>query len=173
MKNYKLLLTVLIALLTASTCFAQTENVEVSKEAMKAKKKAVKLMTKRMGRVFKPAQLTDDQQGKMGEIIDANIESFTSTDKAIKDFYEPGEEGKIKAAFQKAREMDVKWTEKFKLIQTELGMTDERWKEFRKLDKAAKDALAKIKMEISNLLTDEQKAAMPAKSKQAAKKERS
>ena len=159
MQITKSLLCLALTLCIAATGVAQDE------KKTKAKDKAVKSTTAQMMKAFEKAKLTDEQKGKATAIIEKHIDSLMEARKAQDAMLSKEQRQKRAAAVKKLKEEGVKGNQLWAKAMESVGLSEEEQKKYDEAKKKVGEVTAKMRMAITGLLTDEQKAALPKKGK--------
>lgn len=161
MQTRNLLFGLVIALFATTSLVAQDDDAK----AKKALDRATKNLATQTMKHFAKASLTDEQKTKATAVVEKHVKSFMEARKAQDALLTDEQKAKRKAAIAKAKEDGVKKSEIFKLGHAALGLSEELQKKFDEAKKKINGVNATIKSEITAMLTDEQKAAMPKKKK--------
>ena len=161
MKFQKLLFSLTLAFLVASNCMAQDETKTANPKAKKATARAVKSTTEQMMKAFDPAKLTAEQKEKAKAIIEKLVPAVVEARNAQNSLLTDEQKAKRKEAFAKAKESGAKGRNAGASLKA-MGLSDDELKKYNAAAKKVTDANGKIKTAIMALLTDEQKASMPA-----------
>ena len=158
MQFTRIIFSLTLALVVAANCQAQDD---ASPKAKKAAERAVKNTTEQMMKNFAPAKLTDEQIEKAKQIIKQHVPKIMAARKAQNSMLSDEQKKKRIAAMKKAREAGVKGNKVAAEANKAMGLSDEEMKKYNEGNKKVAQANAKMKAAIGELLTDEQKAAMP------------
>lgn len=151
----------LLALIVTATCVAQDADKKQDAKAKKATERAVKNTTDQLMKAFAKANLTDEQKQKATALIEKHIGSLMEARAAQNALLTDEQKKNRTEAVAKAKEEGTKGN-KLAIIGTKaLGLSREKMKEFNAAKKKVTAVTAKMKEEITDLLTDEQKAALP------------
>lgn len=161
MQMRKILFGLAIALFATTSLVAQ----DVDKKAKKAIERATKNVTNQMMKHFAKAELTDDQKTKATAVVEKHVKSYMEAKKAQDDLLTADQKTKRKTAMAKLKEEGVKKQELYKKAHAAMELNEETQKKFDAAKKKVNGISTGMKNEITALLTDEQKAAMPKKGK--------
>lgn len=161
MQIRKVLFGLAIALFATSSLVAQ----DVDKKAKKALERATKNATNQMMRQFEKANLTDDQKSKASAIVEKHVKKLNEARKEQEALLSDEQKAKRKEASEKAKADGKKGQAMFKAGFEAMGLSGDTLTKFNECKKKITGVNGQIKKEITALLTDEQKAAMPKKGK--------
>ncbi len=157
MLTRKILFGLAIALLAATNVVAQ----DVDMQAKKMLDRATKTTTANMMRAFAKAELTEDQKTKAAAIVEKHMPALMEARKAQASVMTAERMEKLKAAYAKNKEDGLKGAEAMAATYAAMGLTDEDKAKYDEGKKKLGSVTATIMNEITALLTDEQKAALP------------
>ena len=165
MTKTRLVLGLALALCFATVGVAQDDAPAKKKGADKAKSQALKSTTAQMMKAFTPAKLTEEQKEKATAIIEKHIDSLLAARKVAADMLTKDQKKTKREAAKKAKEDGLKGPKAAEAVDVALGLPEEKLAEYKAALKKPQEVTAKIKAAITELLTDDQKAAMPKRGK--------
>ena len=165
MLTRKALFGLAIALLASNSLVAQDDDMKAKKALDRVKKS----LTANVMKTFAKVELTDEQKTQATAVVDKHIESYVEARKAQESLLTKDHIAKRKAALEKAKEDGVKKKEAYAAANEAMGLTEEEKTKYDESKKKTNSIVANVRTEITALLTDEQKAAMPAKGKKGKK----
>ena len=159
MKKSGLILSLVLTLCVATITIAQDD--AKSKRKDKAQTRALKSTTTQMMKAFEAAKLTDEQKEKATAVIKKHIKDLAAARKELAGMLTPEQQKEKTAAFKKAKEDGLKGKKANEAVMAAMKLSDEKLEQYQAAAKKPQEITAKIKAAITELLTDEQKAALP------------
>lgn len=163
MLTRKILFGLVVAFLACSTTLV-AQDVE---KAGKKKKDPTKRTTAALMRSFKKANLNDEQQASAKAIVEKHLESYLEARKATTELLTKEKIALQKEAIKKGKADGLKGKELAAAGLAATGLTEAELAGYAEAKKKVASISKTVQTEILALLTDEQKAAMPAKGKKA------
>lgn len=162
MQITRVLFSLALAFVVTATCVAQDAD---KKKGKKATDRAIKNTTSQMMKAFAKVELTEEQQAKAKAIIEKHIGSLIEARKAQDGILTDDQKKARTEAIAKAKEDGTKGAKLAAVGTKAMGLSKEDAKKYSDAKKKVTATTAKIKGAIMELLTDEQKAAMPKRGK--------
>ena len=149
-------------LLTLACIVAMSSCLSAQDEAKGKKKKnnRQKQATNQMMRGFNKLDLTDEQKKEMQAVIKENYSKIVEAQKKVDGVLSPEQRKARKDAWAKAKKEGVKGRKATEMVNKELGLTEEKMKEYNDAQKAMNGVRAEIRKLLMAKLTDEQRASM-------------
>ncbi len=157
MTKTRLFLGLALALCFATVGTAQDE----AKGKAKGKERALKTTTTQMMKAFEAAELTDEQKKKAAAIVEKHINAVIAARQAVSELLTKDQQKAKQAATKKAKEDGLKGAEATAAVNKALGLSEADMAKYKEAMKKPQEVTAKIKAAITELLTDDQKAALP------------
>jgi hypothetical protein len=164
----KVMFSLVLTCLVAANCVAQDE----SPKAKKAAERAVANLTKQTMKQFAAAKLTDEQKEKAAAIVKKHVGAVTEARKAQDSILTDDQKKSRTEAIAKAKKDGVKGNKVYAMGVKAMGLSEEEQKKYDKAKKKFQEVQGKMKSALMEILTDEQKAAMPKRGKGNKKKKK-
>ena len=158
MQITRVLFSLMLAFVVTASCMAQDAD---KKKGKKGADRALKNTTAQMMKTFAKANLTEEQQAKAKAVIEKHISGLMEARKAQDSLLTDDQKKARTEAVAKAKADGAKGPKLNAVGTKAMGLSKEEAKKYNDAKKKVAAASAKIKSAIMELLTDEQKAAMP------------
>ena len=174
MRAFRIVTVLALAVLIAGNAMAQEEKKKGkgarAEKAAGAKKEAGKRQGAQLPIQFlKDITLTEDQEAKLAEIKKALAPKFAEIRKKTQEVLTEEQQKARMEAMKAAREAGTKGPEIEKTVAEALNLTDEQKEQMAEIKKLTMEFQKELRAKVEEILTDEQKAALPKQGGKGAK----